>query len=38
VVELQPDDYVELPPIATVLRDSSAATRARKSRCNWPPC
>ncbi|HEX5344835.1 MAG TPA: Hsp70 family protein [Duganella sp.] len=29
VVELQPDDYIELPPIATVLRDSSAAD-ARK--------
>ncbi|MYM25284.1 Hsp70 family protein [Duganella sp. FT135W] len=29
VVELQPDDYIELPPIATVLRDSSA-TDARK--------
>jgi len=29
LVELQPDDYVQLPPIATVLRDSSAAD-ARK--------
>jgi len=29
VVTLQPDDYVQLPPIATVLRDSSA-TDARK--------
>jgi molecular chaperone DnaK (HSP70) len=29
VVELLPDDYIELPPIATVLRDSSAAD-ARK--------
>ncbi|MYM66373.1 Hsp70 family protein [Pseudoduganella sp. FT55W] len=29
VIELQPDDYVQLPPIATVLRDSSAAD-ARK--------
>ncbi|NYE59105.1 molecular chaperone DnaK (HSP70) [Duganella sp. 1224] len=29
VVTLQPDDYVQLPPIATVLRDSSAAD-ARK--------
>jgi molecular chaperone DnaK (HSP70) len=29
VIELQPDDYIELPPIATVLRDSSAAD-ARK--------
>ncbi|WP_373988093.1 Hsp70 family protein [Duganella sp. BuS-21] len=29
VVELQPDDYIELPPIATVLRDSSSAD-ARK--------
>ncbi|SEN28173.1 Hsp70 protein [Duganella sp. CF517] len=25
LVELQPDDYVQLPPIATVLRDSGAA-------------
>jgi molecular chaperone DnaK (HSP70) len=29
VIELQPDEYVQLPPIATVLRDSSAAD-ARK--------
>jgi molecular chaperone DnaK (HSP70) len=29
VVTLQPDDYVQLPPIATVLRDSSSAD-ARK--------
>jgi len=29
LVELQPDDYVQLPPIATVLRDSGAAD-ARK--------
>ncbi|RZT09409.1 Hsp70 protein [Duganella sp. CF402] len=29
VIELQPDDCIELPPIATVLRDSSAAD-ARK--------
>ncbi|MYM36127.1 Hsp70 family protein [Duganella sp. FT94W] len=29
VVELRPDDYIQLPPIATVLRDSSAAD-ARK--------
>jgi molecular chaperone DnaK (HSP70) len=29
VVELQPDEYVQLPPIATVLRDSGAAD-ARK--------
>jgi len=29
VVELQPGDYIELPPIATVLRDSSAVD-ARK--------
>lgn len=29
VVQLQPDDHVELPPIATVLRDQSAAD-ARK--------
>ncbi|OEZ63062.1 Hsp70 family protein [Duganella sp. HH105] len=29
LVELQPDEYVQLPPIATVLRDSSA-TDARK--------
>jgi len=29
VVELQPDEYIQLPPIATVLRDSSAAD-ARK--------
>jgi molecular chaperone DnaK (HSP70) len=29
VVELQPDEYVQLPPIATILRDSSSAD-ARK--------
>ncbi|MRW89084.1 Hsp70 family protein [Duganella sp. FT80W] len=29
VVQLQPDEYIQLPPIATVLRDSSAAD-ARK--------
>jgi hypothetical protein len=29
VVELQPDEYIQLPPIATVLRDSSSAD-ARK--------
>ncbi|SDF46376.1 MULTISPECIES: Hsp70 family protein [unclassified Duganella] len=29
VIELQPDEYIQLPPIATVLRDSSAAD-ARK--------